>query len=77
MTNVAEIQQALAFAKTNSLQVTPLGGGSNMVIAGDIKGLVVHLNLRGIGSVPVNNNLVEVPFAAGEHVPPMVQYCLQ
>lgn len=77
VTNVAEIQQALAFAKANSLQVTPLGGGSNMVIAGDIKGLVVHLNLRGISSVPVNNNQVEVTFAAGENWHQMVQYCLQ
>ena len=77
VTNVAEIQQALAFAKANSLQVTPLGGGSNMVIAGDIKGLVVHLNLRGISSVPVNNNQVEVTFAAGENWHQMVQYSLQ
>ena len=65
VTNIAEIQQALAFAKANSLQVTPLGGGSNIVIAGDIKGLVVHLNLRGISSAPVNNDQVEVTFAAG------------
>ena len=77
VTNIAEIQQALAFAKANSLQVTPLGGGSNIVIAGDIKGLVVHLNLRGISSAPVNNDQVEVTFAAGENWHQMVQYCLQ
>lgn len=76
VTSVEEIQQALAFAKANSLQVTPLGGGSNMVMAGDIKGLVVQLNLRGISSAAAKNNQVEVTFAAGENWHQMVQHCL-
>lgn len=76
VTSAAEIQQAIAFAKANNLQITPLGGGSNVVIAGNIKGLIVHLDLKGIRTAPVNDGQVEVTFAAGENWHQMVEFCL-
>ena len=77
VTDISQIQQALAFAADKDLPITPMGGGSNMVIAGDIQGLVLHLDLKGISSKPVADNQVEVTFAAGENWHEMVQYCLQ
>ena len=77
VTDTNQIQQALVFAADKDLPITPMGGGSNMVIAGDIQGLVLHLDLKGISSKPVADNQVEVTFAAGENWHEMVQYCLQ
>ncbi|MDB9814707.1 UDP-N-acetylmuramate dehydrogenase, partial [bacterium] len=77
VSGISQIQQALAFAREKGLQVTPLGGGSNMVIAGDIQGLVLHLDLKGMSSKPVANDQIEVTFAAGENWHEMVQLCLQ
>ena len=77
VTDTNQIQQALVFAADKDLRITPMGGGSNMVIAGDIQGLVLHLDLKGISSKPVADNQVEVTFAAGENWHEMVQYCLQ
>lgn len=77
VTDINQIQQALVFAADKDLQITPMGGGSNMVIAGNIQGLVLHLDLKGVSSKPVANDQIEVTFAAGENWHEMVQYCLQ
>jgi len=74
--DIEESQQALAFARRLSLAVTPMGGGSNVVFAGDLPGLVLHLNLKGISHRPSGENQVEVTFAAGENWHQMVQFCL-
>ena len=74
--DIEESQQALAFARRLSLVVTPMGGGSNMVLAGDLPGLVLHLNLKGISHRVSGENQVEVTFAAGENWHQMVQFCL-
>ena len=73
--DIEESRQALAFARRLSLAVTPMGGGSNMVLAGDLPGLVLHLNLKGISHSPSGQNQVEVTFAAGENWPQRVQHC--
>lgn len=46
--NIEELQAALSFAKTKAVPVLLLGGGSNLLIGGDINGLVVKLELAGI-----------------------------
>ena len=73
--DIEESRQALTFARRLSLAVTPLGGGSNMVFAGDLPGLVLHLNLKGISHRPSGQDQVEVTFAAGENWHQMVKYC--
>jgi UDP-N-acetylmuramate dehydrogenase len=44
-----EVQQAVAFAKEQSLPIFVLGGGSNLVVAdAGFNGLVLKLAIRGI-----------------------------
>ena len=61
-----ELVAALDYAREHQLKVTPLGGGSNLVLAGDLSGLVIHLNTRGI-DYSIAGEAVEVCFAAGEN----------
>jgi len=47
--NVGEVREALRWAAEKSLPVSVLGGGSNVVVAGDgIRGLVLRVTNRGI-----------------------------
>lgn len=71
-----DLLAALGYARQQGLQVTPLGGGSNLVLAGDLQGLVVKLDTRGIRS-QVNDSIVEVCFAAGEDWHSAVLHCLE
>lgn len=61
-----QLLAALDYAREHQLQVTPLGGGSNLVLAGDIPGLVIALNNKGF-SYSHSGDSVEVTFAAGEN----------
>ena len=61
-----ELFSALEYAKQHQLKITPLGGGSNLILAGDLSGLVIHINTHGI-SHHSQGNSVEVTFAAGEN----------
>lgn len=75
VTSEEELCAALDYARQQGLEVTPLGGGSNLVLAGDLKGLVIKLDIRGISSRPQANS-VEVCFAAGENWHRAVMDCL-
>ena len=44
-----------------------LGGGSNLVLAGDVNGLVIHNQLRGIECVRQDDQHVWVQVAGGEN----------
>ena len=74
--DATELLAALEFARSKSLTVTPLGGGSNIVLAGDIAGLVLSVELKGL-SHRIVAQAVEVTFAAGENWHDQVQHCLQ
>ena len=72
----AALLAALEFARSKNIEVTPLGGGSNIVLAGDIAGLVLSIELKGV-THRVLDQVVEVTFAAGENWHDQVQRCLQ
>ena len=74
------IKQALDFAKTNDLNVIPLGAGSNIVLASNLTGLVLSLKLLGITEQKdntSNNDTVDVTFGAGENWHNAVIYTLK
>ena len=74
-----QMQDALAFARSKSLAVIPLGAGSNVVLASDIDGLVIYLDLRGVtvkDGVDTAEDTVDVTFQAGEDWHEMVLYSL-
>lgn len=72
-----QLHEALTFAKENKLQIMPLGEGSNLVLAGDIKGLVIAINLKGKYYELQSSDKVKVTLAAGENWHESVAYCLQ
>lgn len=73
----AKVVEALDYARSQGLQVTALGGGSNLVLAGDIAGLVIYVDLQGIRCVHSSRDQVHIEFAAGENWHRAVEYCLQ
>ena len=75
--DLKQLDQALGFAKDKQLKITPLGEGSNLVLAGDIKGLVIVINLKGKEYKQLDSDRVQVAFAAGENWHDSVAYCLQ
>ena len=75
--NITQLKMALSFAKTNNLKITPIGGGSNLVLAGDIDGLVIHIDLKGVTAEAISKTQVDIKFAAGENWHAMVGYCLE
>lgn len=44
-----------------------LGGGSNMLLTGNVNALVVHINIKGIEIISKNDNTVTVKANAGEN----------
>jgi len=72
----AELQQALTFGRDKHLKVHVLGGGSNTLVNGDIRGLVIHPDLRGISTLADEDNSVILRVAAGENWHQTVKFCL-
>lgn len=61
--SVDDVSQALAFAKRECLEFLVLGGGSNIVMAGDFAGLVIHIQLKGIEIEPHAEHFLVTAFA--------------
>ena len=53
-----------------------IGGGSNLLLINDFDGLVIRMNIRGIGH-RINQNEVFVEAGAGEVWNDLVNYCVQ
>ncbi|REH38909.1 UDP-N-acetylmuramate dehydrogenase [Paraperlucidibaca baekdonensis] len=68
LTNADDLPGLLAMAKTQGWPVQLLGGGSNIVFAGDVPGLTIQMNLRGIRecSADYAGDTVIIEAAAGE-----------
>jgi UDP-N-acetylmuramate dehydrogenase len=79
VSDYGQMQNALAFAQSKSLAVIPLGAGSNMVLASDIEGLVIYIDLKGVDvQKPTDRSkrYVDITFQAGENWHEMVSYSL-
>lgn len=70
--NDDELRQALALAEQNGWPARVIGGGSNLVLARDVPGLVIRMASRGIRLL--GDGVVEAE--AGEPWHPFVQYTL-
>jgi len=76
-TSIDALRQGLEFARARSLPVTVLGGGSNIVVSGDVPGLVIALATAGIDVVSEDDDEVVVRVAAGENWHGLVAYSLE
>ena len=72
----ADLTEALLRARTEGMPVLILGGGSNLVLAADVAGLVVHMRLSGLQIVEQVGERVRLRVAAGEDWPSLVEHCL-
>jgi UDP-N-acetylmuramate dehydrogenase len=71
--NLSELRQALDFAKEKNLPAKILGGGSNVLFAGDYPGVIIQL---GLMSIEWLNDAGLVRVGAGENWHDFVQLCL-
>lgn len=76
VTTPDELDAARDFARARQLSITVLGAGSNVVLAGDIGGLVVRNALPGIQRVAQRGSEVMVRVGAGENWHGLVLDCL-
>jgi UDP-N-acetylmuramate dehydrogenase len=72
----ADLLECLDFARGNGLPVLPLGGGSNLVLAGDPPGLVLQVGLPGFDVAAAGLQGVLVRVGAGEDWSGIVDRCL-
>lgn len=74
----SELQEALAWARQKQLPITLLGGGSNVVLASDLAGLVIYIAISGIELVSESNQAEKlIRVGAGEDWHQLVLYTLQ
>jgi len=57
-------------------EIFVLGGGSNILLTGDLNLTVLHLNIKGISIVNESQNSVIIKAMAGENWHQFVQYCI-
>ncbi|GEQ85673.1 UDP-N-acetylenolpyruvoylglucosamine reductase [Patiriisocius marinistellae] len=72
--SVAQLKEVLS---KNEEPLFILGGGSNMLLTKDIKGLVLHLNITGIELSNKTDSHVEITCMAGENWHKFVLYCIE
>lgn len=75
LTNQAQLQDILDFARSKKLKLSVLGSGSNLILAPSIAGLVCHVRLLGVTS-DVQGHKVRVRAAAGEQWHNFVRYTI-
>ncbi|HET8803259.1 MAG TPA: UDP-N-acetylmuramate dehydrogenase [Aequorivita sp.] len=71
---IAELKQALSEKTSQPLFI--LGGGSNMLLTGNLDAYVLHINLKGIEILKESETDVFVKAMAGENWHEFVQYCI-
>ncbi len=64
---IDDLDRALSWADKNGLSTQLLGGGSNLVFAGDYPGLILHIALRGRTLEPVDDDEAILVLQAGEN----------
>ena len=63
--DLEQLQETLAWAGHRKLDVMPLGGGSNVVLAGDYPGLVLVINLTGRSVIEKSSDQEQILVRAG------------
>lgn len=75
--NDGEVAEALALARAQGLMPLPLGGGSNLLLRGDIDALVLRMASRGIRLLRDDGDSLLVEAEAGEPWQSLVDWALQ
>lgn len=73
---ILENRQHFLSGKTGWNSMLVLGGGSNILLTGDVDGLVLKNEIKGIRELHEDNEYVYVQAGAGENWHAFVQYCI-
>ena len=73
----AQVREALAYAAEQGLPLMLLGGGSNLLLTGDVEALVLRMASRGIRVLEDDGEHLLIEAEAGEPWHPFVQWTLQ
>jgi len=65
--SINSTEELFKILKSNPSKIFVLGGGSNILFTKDIKGTVLHINLKGIEICNKTNSLTKVRAYAGEN----------
>ncbi|MBC9251348.1 UDP-N-acetylenolpyruvoylglucosamine reductase [Pseudomonas alcaligenes] len=76
-TSDEQVREALALAEQRGLPLLVIGGGSNLLLTGDIEALVLRMTSRGLRILSDDGRRVVVEAEAGEPWHPFVQWSLQ
>jgi len=66
VTSVDGLRAALDWSRSHGVEVFVLGGGSNMLLHGDLEALVLRIQMRGVEVCSDDGRHVEVAVGAGE-----------
>lgn len=72
----ADVREALAYAAQQDVPLLVIGGGSNLLLTGDIQSLVLRMASRGIRILSDDGSRVIIEAEAGEPWHPFVQHTL-
>lgn len=72
----AELLEAIVWAKENGKPIYVLGGGSNILIASQFKGLILKNEIKGIDLVEKNDDYALVEGKSGEVWTKFVNFCV-
>lgn len=73
---VADLRTALALVRDEQLPLHVLGGGSNVVLRPRLKGLVLHMRIKGREILALTETHTKVKVGAGENWHQLVEWCL-
>ena len=72
----SELEEILV-SKHVAQSIFILGGGSNILLTGDVNGLVLKNEIKGIEEIKEDENYVYLKAGAGENWHAFVQYCIK
>ena len=74
ITAESDLVEALAYIKNNQISYQVLSGGSNLLIAAQVPGLTLHLQIKGIRLIAETEKQVILRVSAGENWHQLVKY---
>ncbi len=73
---IEELKEVYTSATYRNIRKHVLGGGSNVLLTSDIKGMVVHPDITGIKVEKEKNKEIFISSGAGENWDNFVEYCV-
>lgn len=72
----ADLIQAITYSQDNNISYQVLSGGSNLLIAEYVKGLTLHMQIKGREVISQTDEELILRVAAGENWHQLVTYCV-